>query len=81
MAKKTGVQKHKRSEDSMAVRSAREAAYETIRSRIITMELKPGDELNDHELAQELGISRTPMREALIMLNIAVSETFGKTPF
>lgn len=55
----------------MAVRSAREAAYETIRSRIITMELKPGDELNDHELAQELGISRTPMREALIMLNIA----------
>ena len=42
----------------MAVRSAREAAYETIRSRIITMELKPGDELNDHELAQELGISR-----------------------
>ena len=41
----------------MAVRSAREAAYETIRSRIITMELKPGDELNDHELAQELGIS------------------------
>ena len=62
MAKKTGVQKHKRSEDSMAVRSAREAAYETIRSRIITMELKPGDELNDHELAQELGISRTPMR-------------------
>ena len=55
----------------MAVRSAREVAYETIRSRIITMELKPGDELNDRELAQELGISRTPMREALIMLNIA----------
>lgn len=44
----------------MAVRSAREAAYETIRSRIITMELKPGDELNDHELAQELGISPHP---------------------
>ena len=57
MAKKTGVQKHKRSEDSMAVRSAREAAYETIRSRIITMELKPGDPLNDRELAEELGIS------------------------
>ena len=55
----------------MASRSAREVAYETIRSRIITMDLKPGDELNDRELAQELGISRTPMREALIMLNIA----------
>lgn len=50
----------------MAVRSAREAAYETIRSRIITMELKPGDELNDHELAQKLGISRTHMLEALL---------------
>ena len=55
----------------MASRSAREVAYETIRSRIITMDLKPGDELNDRELATELGISRTPMREALIMLNIA----------
>ena len=55
----------------MAAKSAREIAYETIRSRIITMELKPGDELNDRLLAQELGISRTPMREALIMLNIA----------
>ena len=55
----------------MAVRSAREVAYETIRGRIITMELKPGDELNDRELAQELGISRTPMREALILLNNA----------
>ena len=54
----------------MASRSAREVAYETIRSRIITMDLKPGDELNDRELAQELGISRTPMREALIMLTL-----------
>ena len=26
------------------------------------MELKPGDPLNDRELAEELGISRTPMR-------------------
>ena len=49
----------------MASRSAREVAYETIRSRIITMELKPGDPLNDRELAEELGISRTPMRDAL----------------
>lgn len=51
--------------------SARETAYRTIRSRIITMELKPGDPLNDRELAEELGISRTPMREALLMLNLA----------
>ena len=55
----------------MSSMSARELAYQTIRSRIITMELKPGDPLNDRELAEELNISRTPMREALIMLNIA----------
>ena len=52
----------------MAVRSAREAAYETIRSRIITMELKPGDELNDHELAQELGISRAAVWKRIAQL-------------
>lgn len=54
----------------MSLLSARETAYQTIRSRIITMELKPGDPLNDRELAEELGISRTPMREALLMLNL-----------
>ena len=31
----------------MASRSAREVAYETIRSRIITMDLKPGDRMLD----------------------------------
>lgn len=55
----------------MAAKCAREIAYETVRDRIITMELKPGDELNDRQLAQEMGISRTPMREALLMLNLA----------
>ena len=46
----------------MSARNARDLAYHTVRSRIITMELKPGDPLNDRELAEELGISRTPMR-------------------
>ncbi|MGN0706692.1 MAG: GntR family transcriptional regulator [Faecalibacterium sp.] len=55
----------------MAALSAREAAYQKIYDRIITMQLKPGDPLNDRELAEEMGISRTPVREALIMLNLA----------
>ena len=55
----------------MAASSAREAAYQTLWGRIVTMELKPGDPLNDRQLAEEMGISRTPVREALIMLNIA----------
>ncbi|MGN0661694.1 MAG: GntR family transcriptional regulator [Faecalibacterium sp.] len=55
----------------MAAVSAREAAYQKLRGRIIRMELKPGDALNDRELAEEMGISRTPVREAIIMLNLA----------
>ena len=44
----------------MASRSAREVAYETIRSRIITMDLKPGDELNDRELARSWASAAPP---------------------
>ena len=55
----------------MSLLSARDTAYQTIRSRISTMELKPGEPLNDRELAEERGSSRSPMREALLMLNLA----------
>ena len=64
----------------MASRSAREVAYETVRSRIITMELKPGDPLNDRELAEELGISRTPERDAFQTLAAEVLITLRKAP-
>lgn len=53
----------------MANITARETAYQIIRNRIITLDLKPGAILNDRELAEELGMSRTPVREALILLN------------
>ena len=49
----------------MASLSAREQAYQTIRSRIITMELKPGDPLNDRELAEQMGISHSVLNEIL----------------
>ncbi|MFU0828543.1 MAG: GntR family transcriptional regulator [Lachnoclostridium sp.] len=45
--------------------SAREYALRTIRSNIISLKLKPGSTVNDNELARELGMSRTPVREAL----------------
>jgi DNA-binding GntR family transcriptional regulator len=54
-----------------AAQSAREIAYDKLRSRIINMELRPGDTLNDRLLAEEMGISRTPVREAILMLNLA----------
>jgi DNA-binding GntR family transcriptional regulator len=44
------------------------AVYEELRRRIITLELAPGAALSENELATELGFSRTPVREALILL-------------
>ncbi|MDF2942348.1 MAG: transcriptional regulator, GntR family [Herbinix sp.] len=45
--------------------SAREYALRQIRENIITLKLKPGSAISENELAKELGMSRTPVREAL----------------
>jgi DNA-binding GntR family transcriptional regulator len=50
------------------VRNASVAATELIRSAIVDGRLHPGQRLKEEELARELGISRTPVREALLML-------------
>lgn len=49
-------------------RSASAAASELIREAIIDGRLAPGQRLKEEELAQELGMSRTPVREALLLL-------------
>ena len=49
-------------------RSASAAASEVIREAIIHGRLSPGQRLKEEELARELGMSRTPVREALLML-------------
>lgn len=49
-------------------RNASVAATEVIREAILDGRLPPGRRLKEEELAQELGISRTPVREALLML-------------
>ena len=49
--------------------SARESAYRAIREKIIFLDYKPGEALNDKLLAEELNMSRTPVREALIILS------------
>lgn len=43
-------------------------ALERIRDAIVTGELAPGSKIKDSELAQYLGLSRTPVREALARL-------------
>src|SRR3990170_9167354 len=49
-------------------RNASVAATELIRLAILDGRLNPGQRLKEEELARELGISRTPVREALLML-------------
>ena len=43
-----------------------------LKENIISLELKPGSSISENELARELGISRTPVREAIIDLNKAL---------
>lgn len=38
--------------------------YETILSKILTLELKPRQQLSEAQFAKDLGVSRTPVREA-----------------
>ena len=48
--------------------TVRDYACRIIKENIVTMELKPGSLVSETELAKELGVSRTPVREALIQL-------------
>ena len=47
---------------------AREQVYLTLREAIVSAELEPGRRLSENELADLLGGSRTPVREALARL-------------
>jgi len=42
-----------------------ERAYEIIRDRLVMLEIRPGAPINDDQLGRELGLGRTPVREAL----------------
>lgn len=45
--------------------SLSEEVYQRLQQQIITLALAPGQKLNDQELAEAFGVSRTPVREAL----------------
>lgn len=55
-------------------------AYLTLKQRIIDLQLRPGEILLVQPLAKELGISRTPVREAMVRLEQEgfVEEAEGK---
>ena len=57
------------------VRTSRSAdsVYERVKSMAITYSIRPGERINEVELARRLNVSRTPLREAL---NRLVTEGF-----
>jgi DNA-binding GntR family transcriptional regulator len=51
------------------VDSLSEQAYYLLRDRIVTLQIAPGSMINERELVEELGIGRTPIRDALRRLD------------
>ncbi len=49
--------------------TGREYALRVLTDRIVRLALAPGSMVSENELAQEMGLSRTPVREALIELS------------
>ena len=51
-----------------AYQPLRNVVFQTLRTAILKGELKPGERLMELQLAAKLGVSRTPIREAIRML-------------
>ncbi|MBH0123633.1 GntR family transcriptional regulator [Rhodococcus sp. NPDC003382] len=51
--------------DAASRKSLRDVAYDELRSRIIGLDLAPGTRLIERDLAEELAVSRIPLREAM----------------
>ncbi|WP_252502568.1 GntR family transcriptional regulator [Sporosarcina sp. Marseille-Q4943] len=51
-------------------KTAKESAFNQLQQWIIDGTLQPGEKLNDIELAEALGVSRTPIRESLQLLEV-----------
>ena len=49
--------------------TARDYALRTLKDNIIRLELEPGSMVSENVLSSEMGLSRTPVREALIELS------------
>ena len=48
----------------------RDVVFNTLRQEILTGKLKPGERLMEIHLANKLGVSRTPIREAIRKLEL-----------
>jgi len=52
-------------EERQPLAAIRQRVREELRERILTGRLRPGDRLVERELAEDLGVSRVPVREAI----------------
>jgi DNA-binding GntR family transcriptional regulator len=57
-----------RASRQLEIRSVVDDVHEALLERIVAGELPPGTRLRQEALADELGVSRTPLREALVRL-------------
>lgn len=46
----------------------RARAYDWLKARIVSLELEPGSTIDEIALVEQLGVSRTPLREAIVRL-------------
>jgi DNA-binding GntR family transcriptional regulator len=54
--------------NNIGARTLREKAYQSIKESVLTNKLMPGESLSTDLLAESLGISHTPIREAVVRL-------------
>jgi GntR family transcriptional regulator, rspAB operon transcriptional repressor len=69
LARARGTRRLSADRDEAIVRpSLRQQAYESLRDAILRLDLKPGSVTTDSELSRKLNMSRTPVREAVTLL-------------
>src|SRR5690554_3669719 len=56
--------------DALSYKPLREQVYELLRESILTGLLDPGEPLSEIKLADQLKVSRTPVREAMRLLQL-----------
>ena len=61
---------------SLAPRALYEEVAELLRQRIFARELEPGHWIDELRIAEALGISRTPLREALKVLAAGYASSY-----
>lgn len=56
--------------EDMELLPLRDVVFRTIRQEILTGKLKPGERLREIVISEQMGVSRTPVREAIRMLEL-----------